>query len=270
MLAGWFGSPGALVPVTPYRGGISEDSGRTVTEKIVFSGARHLQVGGGSARSWALSVAGSPAQLAPLKFASTTAVPWVWVSPAAQASNLLTPGQSMFAAGEVAYSGGASARSGVLLAGDTAVVRWAGGPVGSSVLVTGGKPVAVRAGVPVTVSAWTQRASADTSTRLQYTFRDATGATVGTASLSGLSGTALQRIAWTITPPAGSADMTLLFRDAAAIAMPQVTWGGSQVPWADGRGVYRVAVTGWSEDQETVLTDGTLWVSASMKMLEVG
>lgn len=270
MLTGWFGSPGALVPVTPYRGGISESSSRTVTEKITFAGTRHLQVGGGSARSWDLSVAGTPAQLAPLKFASTTAVPWVWVSPAAQASNLLTPGQSMFADGEVAYAGGASSRSGALVVGDTATVRWSGGPLGGQINVTGDRPVPVRVGVPVTVSVWAQRAGAQTSARLSYWFRDATGAQVEASTLSGSSSDALVRRSWTLTPPAGAATISVMIRDAAVLAMPQVTWGGSQAPWADGRGVHRVAVTDWSEDQEKVLPDGTLWVSASMKMLEVG
>lgn len=270
MVQGWFGSPGALVPVTPYRGSLSESSDRKTSELISFSGRRHLQVSGGSVRSWSVGVAGSPAQLAPLKFASSTAVSWVWVSPAAQASNLLTPGQSMMADGQVSYAGGASARSGALAAGDSFVTRWAGGPVGSDVNVTGGKPVPVRPGVPVTVSAWTQRAAAGSSTRLTYTFRDATGATVGASTLGGPEGTALQRAVWTLTPPAGAADLIILIRDAATLALPQVTWSAQAAPWADGRGVYRVAVTEWSEDQETILTDGTLWVSASMKMLEVG
>lgn len=270
MLTAWFGAPGALVPVTPYRGSLSEHDGRIRSEVISLGGTRHVQVGGGSARSWSMTVAGGPVDLAPLKFAATTAVPWVWVSPAAQASNLLTPGQSMLAGGEVAYSGGAGARSGVLLAGDDPVVRWAGGPTGSSVLVTGAKPVPVRAGVPVTVSAWTQRAASDSSTRLTYTFRDATGAAFASSTLGGPAGTVLQRAAWTITPPAGAAEMTVLIRDAATVAAPQVTWTTAPVAWADGRGVYRVVVSDWSEDQERVMTDGTLWVSASMKLLEVG
>src|SRR5699024_10436858 len=270
MIRGWFGPPGAVVPVPPCRDGISESGNRAATERIAFSGTRHLQVGGGSVRSWDLSVAGTPAQLAPLKFASTTAVPWVWVSPSAQASNLLTPGQSMFADGEVTYAGGASARSGVLMAGDTAAVRWAGGPAGSAVGVAVGKPVPVIGGVPVTVSAWTQRAGAGTSTRLAYTFIDATGTSIGSNTLSGIGQDGLRRVSWTLTPPEGAAGLTVLIRDAALLALPQVTWGISQVPWADGRGVYRVAVTDWSEDQEKVLPDGTLWVSASMKMLEVG
>src|SRR5699024_279373 len=175
MIRGWFGPPGAVVPVPPCRDGISESGNRAATERIAFSGTRHLQVGGGSVRSWDLSVAGTPAQLAPLKFASTTAVPWVWVSPSAQASNLLTPGQSMFADGEVTYAGGASARSGVLMAGDTAAVRWAGGPAGSAVGVAVGKPVPVIVGVRGTGSGWSWRTGGGTCTRRACNFLESYG-----------------------------------------------------------------------------------------------
>lgn len=264
MIQGWFGSPGALVPVTPYRGSLSESSGRVTSELITLSGRRHLQVGAGSARSWSMTVAGDPAHLAPLKFASTTAMPWVWVSPAAQASNLLTPGQSMM------EDAGAAVVRGALDLGGAWVSQWATGHSSSTVSVTGGKPVPVRPGVPVTVSAYVQRADPAKAVQLVFGFLDATGSVLFSTTRDSPAGAQLQRAAWTLVPPAGAASLTVVFRYAAVLAAPQVVWGSLPLPYSDGRGVYRVAVTDWSEDQETIQTNGGLWVSASMKMLEVG
>lgn len=264
MIQGWFGSPGALIPVTPYRGSLSESSGRVTSELITLSGRRHLQVGAGSARSWSMSVAGSPAHLAPLKFASTTAMPWVWVSPAAQASNLLTPGQSMM------ENAGAAIARGALDLGGAWVSQWATGHSSSTTLVTGFHPVPVRPGVTVMVSAYVQRSDPAVPVQMVFQFLDATGVAVAGSTRDSPAGAQLQRGSWPLTPPVGSASLTVMFRYGAVVAAPQVVWGSAPLPYSDGRGVYRVAVTDWSEDQETIQTDGSLWLSASMKMLEVG
>lgn len=264
MLSGWFGSPGSLIPVTPYRGSLSEDSGRVTSEQITFSGRRHVQVGGGSARSWSMTVAGSPADLSPLRFASTTPMPWVWVSPAAQASNLLTPAQSMM------ENAGAAVVRGALDLGGAWVSQWATGHSSSTVTVTGGKPVPVRPGVPVTVSAWVQRSDPAVPVQLVFGFLDSSGAVLFSTTRDSPAGAQLQRAAWTLTPPAGSASLTVVFRYAATLAAPLVRWGSKAGEYSDGRGVYRVVVKDWSEDQETIQTDGSLWLSASMTLLEVG
>lgn len=271
MLTGWFGAPGGLMPVSPYKGGLSETDARSVSEQISFSGARHVQVGPGSARSWSMSMAGPPVDLAPLRFAASRPALWVWVSPAAQASNLLTPAQSMLDPSEVLLLSGASTQRGALELGDGVwVSQWAGGTSTSTVSVTGAKPVPVRAGVPVTVSAWVQRSDPAVPVQMVFEFLDATGAVLFSTTRDSPAGSGLVRAAWTLTPPVGSASLTLRFRYAAVLAAPQVLWGSAPGPYSDGRGVYRVVVTDWSEDQELILSDGTLWLSASMTLMEVG
>lgn len=270
-VTGWFGAPAALMPVAPLRGSLKETPGRITSELISINGTRHVQMGPGSARSWSMTVPGRPKDLAPLKFASTQPVSWVWVSPAAQASNLLTPAQSMLDPSEVIFLNGAASQRGALLLSDGAwVPQWASGHSGSTVSVTGGKPVPVRAGVPVTVSAHVQRSDPAVPVQLDFEFLDAIGAVVFSTTRDSPAGTALLPAAWTLMPPARSASLTLRFRYAAALAAPQVVWGSTPGPYSDGRGVYRVVVTGWSEDQERILSDGSVLLSASMTLLEVG
>lgn len=265
MLSGWFGAPGALMPVAPYRGSLSESDNRATNEMVSFSGARHVQVGAGSARSWSMTVAGSPAQLAPLRFASSQPVSWVWVSPAAQASNLLTPRQSV-----LADAGSAIVRGALDLGDGGWASQWATGHSTSTVSVTRTHPVPVRAGVPVTASAYVQRADPAVPVQAVLQFLDATGAALSVFTLNGPAGAGLQRASWTRTPPVGAAGATLVIRYAAVLAAPQMVWGARPGPYSDGRGVWRVVVTDWSEDQGTILPDGSLWVSASFTLSEVG
>ena len=266
-MTSYIGLPGALVPITcPTR----EDGtfGRSMSEMVPFSGGRVVQLGRGVRRSWSVDYAVEhPRDLAVLDTLTRWETPLSWVGALAQATNLLTPG--MAAMMDASFQGGASARSGALDLGGFPVVAWAGGPVGSTVNVTGGANVPVRAGVPVTFTAWTQRAVAGTSVNLRYSIRDATGTAIRTQEVAGPAGAGLQRAVWTLTPPAGAADMSLWVRNAAVVAAPQFTWTAGAVEYAPGRGVSQVVVLPGSESPLAAHSTQAL-VAAAYTILEVG
>lgn len=266
-MTSWIGAPGALVPIVcPVNEGT--DRSRAVSARVAFSGARVVQVGKGVLRSWSIDYdVEHPRDLAVLDALTRWEAPLSWVGALAQATNLLTPGMaSMIDAG---HQGGASARTGALELDGMHVVLWAGGPVGSYVIVTGGETVPVRAGVPVTFSAWTQRAESASPVRLRYSFRDATGTAILTSEANGPAGDGLQRASWTLTPPAGAADVSLWVREAATVAAPQFTWTSTAVEWAPGRGVSQVVVVPGTESPLIAHSSNVL-VSSGYTILEVG
>lgn len=163
----------------------------------------------------------------------------------------------------------AGARTGLLNIDGMPVVTWAGGPIGGQINVTGDQPVPVIPGTPVTVSIWGKRAGQRTSARLSYWFRDVTGAQVEAATLSGSSSDDLVRRSWTLTPPPGAATLSVLIRDAAILALPQVTWTDGPVDWAPGRGVHRVVVVPGSESP-IVAHRRQVLTGAAYTILEVG
>lgn len=163
----------------------------------------------------------------------------------------------------------AGARTGLMNVDGMPVVTWAGGPIGGQINVTGDQPVPVIPGTPVTVSIWGKRAGPRTSARLSYWFRDATGAQVEAATLSGSSSDDLVRRSWTLTPPPGAATLSVLIRDAAILALPQVTWTPDAVDWSPGRGVHRVVVLPGSESP-LVAHSRQVLTSAAYTILEVG
>lgn len=163
----------------------------------------------------------------------------------------------------------AGARTGLMNVDGMPVVTWAGGPIGGQINVTGDQPVPVIPGTPVTVSVWGKRAGQRTSARLSYWFRDVTGAQVEAATLSGSSSDDLVRRSWTLTPPPGAATLSVLIRDAAILALPQVTWTDGPVDWAPGRGVHRVVVVPGSESP-IVAHRRQVLTGAAYTILEVG
>ena len=261
------GLPGALAEIACPA---SEVTGldRAVSELVPFSGERIVQLGRRVRRSWSIDYGVEhPRDYAVLDALARWESPLVWVGALAQATNLLTPEQATLQSAE--FAGGAGARAGLLDVGGMPVVTWAGGPSGGQVNITGDQRVPVRAGVPVTVSIWGQRAAANTSARLSYWFRDATGAQVEAETLSGSSSDDLVRRSWTLTPPPGAATLSVLIRDAAILALPQVTWTDGPVDWAPGRGVHRVVVVPGSESP-IVAHRRQVLTGAAYTILEVG
>ena len=266
-MTSFIGLPGALAPVAcPTSENVQQD--RAVSEVVPFSGRRVVQLGRGVRRSWSVGHgAKHPRDYAVLDALTRWETPLVWVGAMAQATNLLTPGQATL--GDATFSGGASARRGLINPGGIPAVSWAGGLPGSVVSLTGPRLVPVRPGVPVTVAVWTQRADSGRSTRLVYEFRDATGANVDSGLLTGPSGPALQRAVWTIVPPVSAAEVVLGVHDAATVALPQVTWTPGEVEYAPGRGVHRVVVVPGSESP-IVAHSRQVLTSAAYTILEVG
>lgn len=266
-MTSFIGLPGALAEIAcPTREDITTD--RAVSELVPFSGARIVQLGRRTRRSWSIDWgAEHPRDYAVLDALTRWDTPLVWVGALAQATNLLTPEQA--ALEDASFADGAGSLRGLITPGGTPVLQWAGGPRGSAVNVTAEKPVPVRAGVPVTVSLWGQRAASDTSVRFAYNFRDSTGAVVQTSTLSGRSTDDLVRLWWTLTPPPGAADMSVLVRDAQVLALPQVTWTSTVMEWAPGRGVHRVVVLPGNETP-LVAHNRQVLTQAAYSILEVG
>lgn len=266
-MTSFIGMPGALAeiacPTTE-----SQSSNRVASEQVAFSGRRIVQLGNRVRRTWSVEYGVEhPRDFAVLDALTRWDGPLVWVGAMAQATNLLTPGQATL--GDATFSGGASARSGLINPGGIPAVSWAGGPPGSVVSLTGPRLVPVRPGVPVTVSVWTQRADSGRSTRLVYEFRDAIGANVDSGLVTGPSGPDLQRAVWTIVPPVGAAEVVLGVHDAATVALPQVTWTAGEVDYAPGRGVHRVVVVPGSESP-ILARRGRVLVDAAYTVMEVG
>lgn len=262
-MTSYIGLPGALVPlVCPTTESTSRD--RSATEMVPFSGRRVVQLGPRTRRSWSVDYGVEhPRDYAVLDAFTTWATPLVWVGALAQATNLLTPEQAV-----LDHVGTALVR-GALDLGDLWVAQWATGHASSTVTVTGAHPVPVRAGVPLTISAYVQRADPAVPVQMVFQFLDATGAVVFATTRNGPAGTGMQRAVWPLTPPVGSASLTVVIRYAAVLAAPQVTWTPGAVPWAPGRGVHRVVVLPGSETP-LIAHSRQVLTNAAYTIMEVG
>lgn len=262
-MTSFIGLPGALVPIAcPASEDVQLD--RTVSEMVTFSGRRVVQLGPRVRRSWSISYGVKhPRDYAVLDALTRWETPLSWVGALAQATNLLTPEQASMeeAPGMI--------RGALDLGDDLWVTQWVNGHATSTASVTGAYPVPVRPGVPVTVSAYVQRADPATPVQLVYQFLDATGTPLVATTRNSPAGAQLQRASWTLTPPAGAAGFTVVFRYAATLAAPQVTWTASLTSWAPGRGVNRVIVLPGSESP-IVAHQSQVLTSAAYSILEVG
>lgn len=262
-MTSYIGLPGSLVPIScPVSEDRSDD--RASSEMVTFSGRRVVQLGPRVRRAWSVQYgAKHPRDYAVLDALTRWSTPLSWVGALAQATNLLTPDQSEM-------EGRPGMMRGALdLGGDLWVAQWVAGHSTSTVSVTGAYPVPVRAGVPVTVSAYVQRADPATPVQLVLQFLDATGAVLSAITANGPAGTGIQRASWTRTPPAGAAGATVVLRYAAILAAPQVTWTPAVTPWAPGRGVNRVIVVPGSESPLIAHSKQVL-TSAAYTIMEVG
>lgn len=261
-MSSFIGLPGALVEIrSPSQEITSSD--RSVSEMVPFSGRRVVQLGRRVRRSWSIDwSAQHPQDYAVLDALTRWSTPLSWVGALAQATNLLTPGQALL-------EHVSPVRGALELDEDLWVTQWAVGHSSSTVSVTGASPVPVRAGVPLTISAYVQRSDPAVPVQLVFGFRDATGAVVFSTTRDSPPGAQLQRAVWGLTPPAGSVELTVVFRYAAVLAAPQVTWTPGAVPWAPGRGVYRVVVLPGSESP-LIAHSRQVLTSAAYTIMEVG
>lgn len=262
-MTSYIGLPGALVPIAcPTTEDAQHD--RASSESVSFSGQRHVQLGPRVRRSWSIGYGVEhPRDYAVLDALTRWETPLSWVGALAQATNLLTPEQALM-------EGRTGMMRGALDLGDDLwVAQWVAGHSTSTVSVTGAFPVPVRPGVPVTVSAYVQRADPARPVQVVLQFLDATGAVLSAITADGPAGSGIQRASWTRTPPVGAAGATVVIRYAAVLAAPQVTWTPTATPWAPGRGVNRVIVLPGSESpiiahRKQVLTN------AAYTIMEVG
>lgn len=261
-MTSFIGLPGALVPVAcPVREDTSPD--RSMTEMVTFSGRRAVQLGRCVRRSWSVDFGVKhPRDYAVLDALTRWETPLSWVGALAQATNLLTPDQALMEDRPGMMRGALDLGDGLWAA------QWVAGHSTSTVSVTGAYPVPVRAGVPITISAYVQRSDPAVPVQMVFQFLDATGAVLFATTRDSPAGAQLQRAVWGLTPPEGSAGLTVVIRYASILAAPQVTWTPGAVPWAPGRGVSRVVVLPGSESpiiahQSQVLT------SAAYTILEV-
>lgn len=261
-MTSYIGLPGALVPIVcPTTENTSSE--RAVSEMVPFNGRRVVQLGPRVRRSWSVDYGVEhPRDYAVLDALTRWETPLSWVGALAQATNLLTPEQA-------ALEHVSPVRGALELDEGLWVTQWATGHATSTVSVTGAYPVPVRAGVPLTISAWVQRADPAKPVQLVFGFLDATGAVVFSTTRDSPPGAQLQRSVWGLTPPAGAVSVTVVIRYAAILAAPQVTWTPGAVPWAPGRGVNRVVVLPGSESPIIAHSKQVL-TSAAYTILEVG
>lgn len=262
-MTSYIGLPGALVPIVCPTSEPRSDE-RTMTEMVTASGRRVVQLGPRVRRSWSVEYGTEhPRDYAVLDALTRWSTPLSWVGALAQATNLLTPDQA-------AMEGRPGVMRGALdLGGDLWVAQWVAGHSTSTVSVTGAFPVPVRPGVPVTVSAYVQRADPARPVQLVLQFLDATGAVLSAITDDGPAGPGIPRASWTRTPPVGAAGVTVVIRYAAILAAPQVTWTPTATPWAPGRGVNRVVVLPGSESPLIAHSQQVL-TSAAYTIMEVG
>lgn len=269
-MSSYIGLPGALVPI---RSAASETAtkDRPLTELRPFSGARLVQLGRRVTRSWAIEYNNRhPRDYAMLDAMTRWDSPLSWVGATAQHTNLLTPEQADMDPSALSLSGGASVLRGALdLGGGLWVPQWAGGGAISTVGLTSAKSLPVLPGVPLTVSAYVQRADPATPVQAVFDFFNAAGGTVSAVTRSSPAGAGIVRGVWGLTPPAGAASLALRFRYAAVLAAPQVTWTSTATGWAPGRGVHRVVVRPGNESTLTAHARQVL-TSAAFTILEVG
>lgn len=262
----YIGEPGRLVQVP---GTASEDVSREdryVVETTV-EGRRRAQVRPASPRSWSVDIPlGSGADISGLEAFAWGAWgrgPWQWITVAAQAGNLLTPGEALLID---RVSNPALSDAGPIRLPDG---KWAARSVAVSLesgwisLVRG---IPVIAGKPVTWSLDVE--GAGSAPQVQLTFYDSVGGSLTTHAGSG-TGTGMQRVSVTAVAPPGAVEARAGVRDTAVrAAQPQATWTERPVPYAPGHGCGAVIVDGLSSALRVVGPDGPA-TDMSFTVLEV-
>lgn len=259
-MIGYLGVPGALVAL-PYRGGLSTSTDRPVSFARTMGGKRKAFMGARGRREWDVSfdLMGSR-EVAGLVEVARSAGEVMWYPADATAGNLFSPQAASF---DVLPSN--AVHAGMVALPDGSVAR----TVASSAGVVpgdahgGSEHVPVRPGQQITVGAWGLG-----GLRLMGWWRDSQGAatTSWAGPISAFTGWGWRE--HTLTPPAGTAFLSLSLSNASQYARPSVAWGpvGQNKP---GRGCPKAVVHGLSEAL-TVINADDAYGSIDVTITEVG
>ncbi len=270
-MSAWIGPVGGLVEVLQYKGSLSVATARPTKAQTTLGGRVKVQRGPRSRRVWDASVDGvSPAEAAGLlSLDAGSTPPWVWVDPYAQVTNLLSPEQSVLAAGTWSGTGVLEGGSAVAPDGVRAqrtVLHATGGSMGFALRDGAIDSPPVLPGMPITYSLYVRGTGS-----LFISYRDWSGAILTEPGVS-YSNATFARSSFQSTPPAGAASAHVRVTGALQAGNPALTWTPDVAEWAVGHGCNRAVVEGLSEAiQRASATDADgRWSSLSFTVREVG
>ncbi len=246
----WIGHPGALHPVVCSVAPLSveHDMGLRVSTSL-GGGRRVRRPRTRPLRSWSVDMTRShPDDVAALmELVTATMGPYQWVTPAAQATNVLSPEASVLK----------STLPPLALGGSWPVAG--GGVAATSRLNPSRGPVWITP-APVPPS-WTQRkvtvsamlaTSATPGARVVLQWLDAAGSQLGGSVpggyVSGMDG--LRRSFATEQVPSGAVSVRVEVQGAEVVARPAVSWTAQPTEWGIGAGGQRVEIESLSETPE--------------------
>lgn len=242
---------------------------RPMAVNMTMGGKRKGFLGVASRREWSVRVnVSDPLTLSGLSYlADFGQPPFVWLSPEATVTNVLSPRAAALQPGTYA-----NATEGPL-------VTLPGGLVAKSVTPTGDfctlsampgangfEPVPVIPGEPVTPSVYGRGATM----RLVLGWRAADGTSLSTSTMAAVaSANDWRRIHFTATPPAGAAFITFQVFGATTVAAPALTFSDRLLDYGPGAGCPKAMVSPLSDDVLSAVP-GSVLKSAAFNVLEVG
>lgn len=265
----YMGNPGALVPFPGggvSGGSLSVDDGDQYTFQTSAEGTVYAQrrpTANGSARTWSVSLQALPASdYAPMVGLVRGVYgigPWWWITPDAQAGNLLTPAVSLLDAS-------VTPPTGYTRIGPVHEALEAGGNLLASATWYNAAPGSSWAGIPlsvpvppgggwVTFSAWL----AGTNAALGMVFQNTAGGQVSTLQRPspGMTLAGATRVSWSvqITDPS-VAQVRFAGVNATHISQPAISWTQSLMPWDVGEGCVAAVPSGLSRALKRIGDEG--------------
>lgn len=232
----------------------SSDQSRPATYRTTMGGRVKAQRGPLSRREWSVDIGtATPGQVANLlSIVEAGTPPWVWVEPYAPVTNLLTPEQSVLAAGTwsgtgVVEGGSAVASDGVI--SPRTLLHATGASMGFALRDGAIDSPPVLPGVPIVFSVYIRGAGS-----LTISYRDWSGAILTEPNVS-YSNAAFARASYQSTPPAGAASAHVRVSGALQAGNPALTWTPDVAEWSLGRGCNRAVVDGLSEALQLAVVD---------------
>lgn len=263
----YIGPAGALIEV-PIVAASTTTEERPSTEMLTLGGRRIVTVAPAVRRSWSVQIPGQrPHELGALaELLRATAGPYVWVSPYAQVTNVLTPAAASFAtapAGTVTKPGF-----------DTLGAGFAP----SAVALSSSSSPAVIASAPVVpgypVTAAVTMASVASGTSMTLRFVSAAGATVGTDVVVKPTAQATPaRVSASGVAPTGAAAARLVVSGTSvSLARPSITWTDGMREWAPGHGCDQAVAVTLPMDHRATFADtyAARTVATALEVREVG
>lgn len=234
-MSAYLGKLGQLVPIytTP---GMSVTGIPERTYEKSLEGRVTAQVKPKGAREWSLDAAfAEPEDVGTLMsfvLGEWGIGPFVWVSPTAPGTNMLTPDVSL--CGKSAILGVAVEQAGPLTLPDGVAGRSLINGTPANPLYFGAAIVPVIPSEPVTASAYLVGAGS----RMAVAFYDAAGGFISTTTgpVGGVAGSAKRLSVTALTPPSNAASCVPLGLSATYGARPAVTWSSQLLSWQTGEG----------------------------------